>query len=131
MWVQHAVNTARVLNEINPNFIRFRPFVPSDNTPMLEAYQRGEFELTSPHERLQEIKLMIENLEVTSGVCFDHNLNAAYRSGNSFVPFLKHDYDGYKFPEEKELVLELINQGLKLDEKALLDIQDLVGISRL
>ncbi|MFC2021430.1 radical SAM protein, partial [Chloroflexota bacterium] len=64
-WVQHARNTARVLNEINPHFIRLRPFVPSSDTPMLAAYQRGEFELTSPHERLREIKLLIENLQVT------------------------------------------------------------------
>ncbi len=129
--VQHARNTARVLNEINPNFIRLRPFVPSSETPMLEAYRKGEFELTSPHQRLQEIKLLIENLQVTSGVCFDHNLNAAYRSGNSFVPLLKHDYDGYKFPDEKELVLELIGQGLELDEKTLLDVKDIVGLRRL
>ncbi|MBA7626025.1 hypothetical protein ES703_33459 [subsurface metagenome] len=130
-WVQHAMNTARVLNEINPHFIRLRPFVPYADTPMLEAYQKGEFELTSPHERLQEIKLMIENLQVTSGVCFDHNLNASYRSGNYFIPLLKHDYNGYKFPEEKEVVLELINEGLELDEKAFLDVKDIVGTSHL
>ena len=28
-WRQHAENTARVLNEINPNYIRSRPFVPA------------------------------------------------------------------------------------------------------
>ena len=131
MWVQHATNTARVLNEINPHFIRLRPFVPSSDTPMLEAYQRGEFELTSPHERLQEIKLMIENLEVTSGVCFDHNLNASYRSGNRLIPLMKQDYDGYKFPEEKEVVLELINKGLQIDERAFVDVKDSVGIRNL
>ena len=131
MWIQHATNTARVLNEINPHFIRLRPFVPSSDTPMLEAYQRGEFELTSPHERLQEIKLMIENLEVTSGVCFDHNLNASYRSGNRLIPLMKQDYSGYRFPEEKEVVLELIDKGLQLDEKAFVDVKDSVGIHQL
>ena len=130
-WVQHARNTARVLNEINPHFIRLRPFVPSFNTPMLEAYQRGEFELTSPHQRLQEIKLMIENLQVTSGVCFDHNLNASYWSGNRLIPLMKQDYNGYKFSEEKEVVLELINKGLQLDEKAFMDVKDIVGIRNL
>ncbi len=126
-WVQHAVNTARVLNEINPHFIRLRPFMPSSRTPLLEEYRKGEFELVSPHESLREIKLMIENLQVTSRVCFDHNLNASYRSGNSYIPLLKHDFSGYKFPEEKELVLSLINEGLKIDEEAFLDIKDFVG----
>ncbi len=127
-WVQHAKNTARVLNEINPHFIRLRPFVPKYNTPMFEVYQKGEFELTSPHERLHEIRLMIENLHVTSRICFDHNLNPSYRSGNRLIPLLKQDYEGYKFPEEKEVVLELINQGLQLDEKAFISAKDMVGI---
>ncbi|MFC1995942.1 radical SAM protein, partial [Chloroflexota bacterium] len=33
MSKQHAKNTARVLNEINPDYIRLRPFVPRPNTP--------------------------------------------------------------------------------------------------
>jgi radical SAM superfamily enzyme YgiQ (UPF0313 family) len=131
MWSQHAVNTARVLNEINPHFIRLRPFVPTRGTPMLEAYQRGEFELTSPHERLEEIKLMIENLDVTSGVCFDHNMNTSYWSGGRLIPLMKQDYNGYQFPEEKEMVLELINKGLQLDEKYFFNVKDSVGVSQL
>jgi radical SAM superfamily enzyme YgiQ (UPF0313 family) len=131
MWVQHAVNTACVLNEINPHFIRLRPFVPSNGTPMLEAYQKGEFELTSPHERLQEIKLMIENLNVTSGVCFDHNMNTSFRSGGRLIPLMKQDYNGYKFPEEKGIVLDLINKGLQIDENFFFDVKESVGISRL
>ena len=130
-WVQHAKNTARVLNEINPHFIRSRPFVPIYNTPMHEAYQKGEFELTSPYECLQEIKLMVENLQVNSRVCFDHRLNPIYRSGNNFIPLLKQDYDGYKFPEEKEVVLEIINKGLQLDEKAFINTEDMAGMRHL
>lgn len=130
-WTQHAQNTARVLNEINPHFIRLRPFVPRYNTPMFEAYQKGEFELTSPHERLQEIRLMIENLQVTSRVCFDHNLNPSYRSGNRLIPLLRQDYSGYQFPEEKEVVLELITKGIQLNEKAFIDVKDMVDMPSL
>ena len=128
---QHAVNTARVLNQINPNFIRLRPFIPSSHTPLLEAYRNGEFELTSPHERLREIRLFIENLEVTSGVCFDHNLNPSYRTAQGIVPLLKHDYDGYKFPKEKAAVLELIDKGLEMDEDLFVDVREAVGTDRL
>lgn len=130
-WVQHAKNTAHVLNKINPHFIRLRPFVPNHNTPMFEAYQKGEFELTSPHERLREIRLMIENLQVTSSICFDHNLNSSYWSENGLIPLLKQDYNGYKLPEEKEVVLELINKGLLLDETAFIDAKDVAGILHL
>ncbi|MFC2072952.1 radical SAM protein [Chloroflexota bacterium] len=120
-WVQHAQNTARVLNEINPHFIRLRPFGPRYGTPMFEAYQKGEYELTSPHERLQEIRLMVENLQVTSRLCFDHNRNPSYWSENRLIPLLKQDYNGYKFPEEKGVVLGLISEGLELDESIFVD----------
>ena len=123
-WVQHAKNTARVLNKINPHFIRLRPFVPRPDTPMFEAYQKGEFELTSPHERLQEIGLMIKNLQVTSRVCFDHNLNSSYWSGDRLIPLMKQDYEGYKFLKEKGVVLELINDGLQMDKTAFIDIKE-------
>jgi radical SAM superfamily enzyme YgiQ (UPF0313 family) len=129
LWIQHAGNTARVLNEINPHFIRLRPLVPSANTPLLEAYRNGEFEMMSPHELLREIKLMIENLEVTSGVCFDHANNTLYRSGNTLIPLMKQDYDGYKFPDEKEAVLERIDKALGLDERIFVDLRNSAGIN--
>ncbi|MFC1939231.1 radical SAM protein [Chloroflexota bacterium] len=130
-WIQHAKNTARVLSEINPHFIRSRPFTPKQNTPMFEVYQKGEFELTSPHERLQEIRLMVENLQVTSRVCFDHNNNPSYWSGNMLIPLLTQDYNGYKFPEEKEVVLDIIDKGLELDEEAFIAAKDMVSIAHL
>jgi radical SAM superfamily enzyme YgiQ (UPF0313 family) len=114
LWEQHARNTARVLNEINPDYIRSRPFTPRPNTPLYEAYVRGEFQLTTPHERLRELKLTMSELEVTSRVCFDHFMNSWRRADGT--PLFKQDYEGYKFPEEKQLVLELIEEGLRLDE---------------
>ena len=131
LWQQHAINTARVLNEINPDFIRMRPLVPRAGTPLLDAYRSGEFELTSPHERLREIRLMVENLQVTSRVSFDHANNTLIQSANGLIPLFKRDYDGYKFPEEKEKVLELIDEGLRLDEKAFLDVRTWAGTADL
>ena len=131
MWVQHAEGTAMVLNEINPQFIGLSPFVPVDSTPLLEAYRRGEFQLTSPHERLREIKLLVENLQVSSRVCFTHPFNASYLLGNRLVPLMKQDFGGYRFPEEKQLVLDLIDKGLQIDEKLFLDVKQMAGIDHL
>lgn len=128
LWVQHAENTARVLNEIDPHFIRSRPLVPRANTPIMEAYRSGEFELTTPHERLMEIGLLVKNLNVTSRVCFDHQLNPMYWKGNKLIPLLKQDYDGYKFPEEKQLVLETINNGLQMDEVIFVYAKDMIEL---
>ena len=107
---------------------RMRPLVPGKHTPIYDACMAGEFVLTSPHERLIEVRLMVENLDVTSHVCFDHAYNTLYRSGSSYVPLMTQDYNGYKFPEEKETLLGIIEKGLQMNEEMLYDIRDGVGI---
>ncbi|MEN6468456.1 MAG: radical SAM protein, partial [Smithella sp.] len=128
-WRQHAENTARVLNEINPNYIRSRPFVPRQGTAIFEDYEQGRLHISSPHERLQELQVMIENLNVTSRVCFDHNMNSWTNKNGGLLFSL--DYEGYKFPEEKLSVLELIREGLTVDESRHIDIKELIAMGSL
>ena len=131
-WKQHAENTARVLNEIDPDFIRLRPLVPrrvpNFTIPLFEDYESGKFELTSPHERLRENKLMVENLEITGRLCFDHFLNAQYEEAGYFRSLFSQDYNGYKFPEQKSEVLELIDTGLTIDESRYMWAKDLISL---
>ncbi len=128
-WRQHAENTARVLNEINPHYIRSRPFVPRQGTEIFDDYASGRLHISSPHERLQELQVMIENLKVTSHVCFDHNMNSwTNRQGGLLFSL---DYEGYKFPEEKPRVLELIREGLTVDESRHIDIKELIALGSL
>ena len=126
---QHALNTARVLNEIDPDFIRLRPFVPGPGTPLYDEYTKGNFQLSSPHERLREIRLLVENLNVHSRLCFDHFLNSWYRDPSRRYTLFKQDYEGYKLPEEKEKVLELIEEGLKIDESVHIHVKDIIGMT--
>ena len=126
---QHARNTAGVLNEINPHYIRSRPFVPRQGTPLFEEYRSGEFRLSSPHERLQELRMLIEPLTVTSRLCFDHMMNG-WRS-ESGHPLFRRDYEGYRFPEEKPIVLDLIEEGLRMDESWHISALDLMSVPRL
>jgi radical SAM superfamily enzyme YgiQ (UPF0313 family) len=126
---QHALNTARVLNEIDPDFIRLRPFVPGPGTPLYDEYTKGNFQLSSPHERLREIRTLVENLNVQSRLCFDHFLNSWYRDRSRRYTLFKQDYEGYKLPEEKKKVLELIEEGLKIDESVHIHVKDIIGMT--
>lgn len=128
-WRQHAENTARVLTAINPHYIRSRPLVPRCGTPLFEDYDQGRFSLSSPHERLEELRVMIEGLDVTSRVCFDHHMNAWTNSRGGLL--FHQDYEGYKFPEEKPAVLELIREGLSLDKTRHIDAKDLISMESL
>lgn len=127
-WEQHARNTAKVLNEIDPDFIRLRPFVPKLGMPLFEDYKKGVFKLSSPHERLREVKTLIQNLYVTGRVCFDHFLNSWYRDSARRYTLFRQDYNGYKFPEQKNEVLELIEEGLTIDESTHIHAEQIIGI---
>jgi hypothetical protein len=111
MWRAHATHTAQVLSAINPHYIRSRPFYAQPGTPLHDQMAAHDFEMLCPQEQLQELKLTMEELDVTSKVCFDHAGNYwKDRHGNTLFT---HDYEGYQFPEEKPRVLALIEEGLK------------------
>jgi len=111
MWQDHAKNTARVLNEINPDYIRSRPFFPAPGTPLCEEHDSGEFQPLSPAEQLIELKLMVEELDFTARVCFDHAGNY-WRDKNGRLLF-NQSYEGYQFPEQKPIVLALLEEGIE------------------
>ncbi len=106
----HATNTARVLNQINPHYIRSRPFTPRPGTILHEKASRNELDRLTPKEQLLEIKQTLEALEVTSKVCFDHAGN--FWSAPNGRLLLSQDYEGYQFPEEKENLIALIEKGI-------------------
>jgi len=111
MWKEHAKNTALVLNQINPHYIRSRPLSPSPGSPLFEAYSKGAFHLLTPREQLIELKVMMEELNVTSRVCFDHAGN--YWRGQHGGLLFSQSYEGYRFPDEKPRVLNLIEEGIE------------------
>ncbi len=114
MTQQHAANTARVLNAVNPHYIRSRPFRPIPGTPLNEQVRSGQITPLSPRGQLLEIRGMVKALEVTSKVCFDHAGNFWRTKAGDLV--FSHDYEGYKFPEEKTALLDRIEQGLAWEQ---------------
>jgi hypothetical protein len=104
------------LNAINPHYIRSRPFVPAPESPIFEEVEQGALTLLTGEEQLMEIKIMIENLEVTSRVCFDHAGNY-WRNRKGYLLFTQ-DYEGYAFPAQKERVLALIEEGIEAQKLA-------------
>ncbi|QTA90040.1 radical SAM protein [Desulfonema magnum] len=100
----HAIETAKVLNNVEPDFIRLRTLVPKINTPLLEEIEKGEFQPLGPHEVLKETGLLIENLEARSYLASDHYTNYINLEG--------------RLPREKTKFLEQINMSLKRDESS-------------
>jgi len=88
-WKEHADATARVLNEIDPLFIRVRNLVPQPGSPLYEMKQKGEFAMSPPDLVLAEERRIIERLEVTSEFLSDHISN--YLPLNGRMPADKAD----------------------------------------
>ncbi len=101
-WSQeHALETAKVLNEINPDFIRLRSLHVRPEMPLWEKLEKGEFDLLGEDEVVAEIGILIDHLEVTSELKSDHILN------------LLPEIEG-KLPEAKPKMLSVIDRYFKL-----------------
>jgi len=98
----HTMETARALNEINPDFIRLRTFVPKINTPLLDDVLAGRFVMLSPHEVLSETTNIIEKLTVSSYLASDHYTNYVNIEG--------------QLSQDKKKMLETIAHARKRDE---------------
>lgn len=101
---QHIAGTVNVLNQIDPDFIRIRTFLPKVNTPILQEIESGEFQVLSPHEILQETYDLISDLEVTGQVVSDHYTNYASING--------------KMPDDGEKMLANIEKLMRRDESS-------------
>ncbi|MCX8204845.1 MAG: radical SAM protein [Candidatus Nezhaarchaeota archaeon] len=115
-WREHAINTAKVLNQVNPHYIRMRSLVPRVGTPLYDDYAQGRFKLLSPHGYLREVRLFVELLDVDSRLCFDHFCNPSYKTERGLVHVFSLSHEGYKMPDEREEVLRAIDEALKIDE---------------
>ncbi|MBN1573075.1 MAG: radical SAM protein [Deltaproteobacteria bacterium] len=101
---EHAVESARVLNQIDPHFIRIRSLHVHEIMPLMKDIEEGRFSLLSDDETAREIRLFVENLEgIESHIVSDHILN------------LLEEVEG-KLPEDKEKMLGVIDSYLELDD---------------
>jgi hypothetical protein len=95
MWREHATETARVLNEINPEFIRIRTLTIKAGMPLYDEVKNGNFIRQTDEEIIEEEKIFIENLDCQSNLISDHITN------------LLQEIEG-KLPEDKEKMLATI-----------------------
>jgi radical SAM superfamily enzyme YgiQ (UPF0313 family) len=104
MWREHAIETAKVLNQINPHFIRLRSLRVPDRVPLYQMLQDGTFTMQTDDMLAAETKLFIETLEnITSMITSDHIMN------------LLEEVTG-KMPEDKDKMLDVIKQYQKLSD---------------
>jgi biotin synthase-like enzyme len=103
-WREHAVDTARMLNQINPHFIRIRSLRIPERIPLYKKLESGEFKMQTDDMVAEEMKLFMETLNgITSVVTSDHIMN------------LLEEVTG-KLPDEKEKMLAVIDAYQRLPD---------------
>ncbi len=107
MWREHATQTARVLNEIDPDFIRIRTLNVNNTMPLYDEVENGNFIRETDEEIVEEEKLFIEQLDCHSNYVSDHVTN------------LLQEIEG-KLPADKGGMLASIDgfQALSPEERA-------------
>jgi radical SAM superfamily enzyme YgiQ (UPF0313 family) len=100
LWREHAIESARVLNEINPHYLGLLTLLIEPGTEMEQQVSKGEFQLLSPNEVLEETKLLIEGLTVN---------NCVFRSNHASNYFALAG----TLPKDKERLLKEIDYALK------------------
>lgn len=100
----HSLETARVLNAIDPDYIRFRSLAVVEGTPLHQKKVLGEFVEETEKEVVLGERLLIDNLEgIRSSLVSDHSLN------------LLEEVRG-RLPEDKPSMLAVLDSFLALPE---------------
>ncbi len=110
MWREHATETVRVLNEIDPGFIRVRTMSINNRMPLHKEIEAGNFIRATDEQIIEEERLLIERLECHSNYVSDHITN------------LLQEIEG-KLPEDKEEMLAAIDRFRSLPDEEKLNFR--------
>lgn len=64
LWREHAQESARVINAINPDYLALLTLMVEENTPLYHQVQAQKFMLLSPQEVFAETLILLENLDL-------------------------------------------------------------------
>ncbi len=118
---ENAEETAKVLNAVNPHFIRIRTTTPVPGTELRRMMDDGEWIPLSERGKVEEIRRMISLLEgITSYIQSDHMMN------------LIEDANG-KLPDDKEQILSHFDRflGMSTEDQECFIIARRTGMVRL
>ena len=92
---EHAVATGRVVSEMDPRYVSCLCVTPVPGTPLFDQVRDGTFEMITPEETLEELRLLLENLHV-SGAVFRSN------HASNYLPL------GGRLPADHDRLLEAV-----------------------
>ena len=112
---KHVLDTARVLSEIDPEYVGALTLTLVPGTPLWQDCEDGIFHPISPFESLEELRLMIENSSFTN--CFFSSMHASnYLSVRG------------RLPQDKARMIKELKRVLSKKDPAMLRPEFLRGL---
>ena len=104
---KHARRTAEVLNRIDPEYIGALTLMTPPSTRIYDMVKSGEFVPMKPMEILRELRLLIENLELSNCIFrTNHASNYLALSG--------------KLPEDRDRILSVLDNTITSGDESIL-----------
>jgi radical SAM superfamily enzyme YgiQ (UPF0313 family) len=111
----HVLETARVLSEIDPEYVGALTLTLVPGTPLHDDWERGDFALLSPFQFLEELKGIVENSSFAD--CFFSSMHASnYLSIRG------------RLPQDQQRMIEELNGVLARQDRSVLRPESLRGL---
>ncbi len=112
---EHAVATAKITNEMKPQYLAALTVTPVPGTVFYNQVQRGEIELLTPLETLREMKIIFENITID-------NLKFVGVHASNYLPI------NGTLQKDKKKMLDLINGILESENTGMLKPESMRGL---
>lgn len=76
-WQDHAIDTAKAVSRMKPDYIAFLTLRVYSGTPLHDWIERGEFQMMEPPELMRETRLFLEHID-SDGSVFRSNHASNY-----------------------------------------------------
>jgi radical SAM superfamily enzyme len=60
---EHAIDTAKAVNAMNPRYFSLLTLMIVPGTPLAKDYELGKFKVLEAEEMVKEVRLVVENLD--------------------------------------------------------------------
>lgn len=129
---ENALETAKVINAVDPDFVRLRTFVLRSGSLMEELQKNGQYTEPTDMEKLKEIRQMIAHIDPQKArgtLTSDHIINLLQQVSGSLdrnIPFMLSYIDAYlALPELEQRKYQLARRmGFPLDWKQLYRLKE-------
>jgi len=112
---RHALATAKICNEMKPHYLAALTVTPVPNTVLYRQVRDGKFTVLNPFETLEEMKIMLENLEVKG-------LKFVGAHASNYLPL------SGTLPEDQMKMINIIDHVLTTRDSNLLRHENMRGL---